>query len=55
MISVPDAGLAGACGELRGFRQEFYRCLSRRADALFELADAALWAGAVAGGAVAGG
>jgi hypothetical protein len=44
MNSVPDAGMAGACGELCGFRQEFYRCLPRRADALFELADAVLGA-----------
>jgi hypothetical protein len=42
MISVPDAGLAGARGDLCGFRQEFYRCLSRRPDALFELAEAVL-------------
>ncbi|MEU7476429.1 transposase [Lentzea sp. NPDC042327] len=28
--------------ELSGLRQEFYRCLTRRADALFELADAVL-------------
>src|ERR1051326_7874809 len=46
MISVPDAGLAGARGNLCGFRDEFYRCLSRRADALFELTDAVLCAGA---------
>jgi DDE superfamily endonuclease len=44
MISVPDAGLAGARGDLCGFREEFYRCLPRRADALFELAEAALCA-----------
>src|SRR5215472_10155213 len=44
MISVPDAGVAGARGELCGFRREFYRCLPRRADALFELADAVLTA-----------
>ena len=44
MISVPDAGLAGARRDLCGFRQEFYRCLSRRPDALFELADAVLCA-----------
>jgi hypothetical protein len=37
MISVPDAGLAGARGDLWGFRREFYRCLSRWPDALFEL------------------
>jgi hypothetical protein len=40
----PDAGLAGARGNLRGFRGEFYRCLSRWPDALFELADAVLCA-----------
>jgi DDE superfamily endonuclease len=45
MISVPDAGVAGARGDLCGFREEFYRCLSRRPDALFELADAVLCAG----------
>src|SRR5690242_3039729 len=44
MNSVPDAGMAGACGELCWFRQEFYRCSPRRADALFELADAVLGA-----------
>jgi hypothetical protein len=37
---VPDAGLAGARGNLCGFREEFCRCLSRRPDALFELTDA---------------
>ena len=44
MISVHDAGQAGAFGELSGFRQEFYRCLTGRADALFELVDAVLCA-----------
>ncbi len=44
MISVPDAGLAGGRGDLRGFREEFYRCLSRRPDALSELTDAVLCA-----------
>ncbi|HEX7305982.1 NF041680 family putative transposase [Lentzea sp.] len=34
----------GASGELSGLRQEFYRCLPRRADALFELTDAILCA-----------
>ena len=33
MISEPDADLAGVCRDLCGFRQEFYRCLSRRPDA----------------------
>ena len=42
MISVHDAGAAGALGELSGFRQEFYQCLTARADALFELSDAVL-------------
>ena len=36
MISVHDRGPAGALGELSRFRQEFYQCLTRRADALFE-------------------
>jgi hypothetical protein len=34
MIRVRDAVQAGALGELSGFRQEFYRCLPARADAL---------------------
>jgi DDE superfamily endonuclease len=45
LISVHDTGCAGALGELSGFRQKFYGCLTRRADALFELADAVLCAG----------
>lgn len=44
MISVHDTGLAGALGELSGFREEFYQCLAARADALFELTDAVLCA-----------
>jgi hypothetical protein len=44
LISVHDAGSAGAAGDLSGFRQEFYRCLTSRADALFELCDAVLCA-----------
>ncbi|GAB3002733.1 NF041680 family putative transposase [Saccharothrix stipae] len=44
MISVPHAGGRRADGELSGFRREFYECLTRRADALFELGDAVLWA-----------
>jgi len=51
-LSCPGAGrqpaLAGA-GEgrrvLAGFRGEFYRCLTRRGDALFGLADAVLCSG----------
>lgn len=44
MISVHDAGAAGAIRELSRFRQEFYQCLRARADALFELTDAVLCA-----------
>ncbi|WP_262402285.1 transposase [Actinomadura sp. CNU-125] len=44
MISVHDADVAGALGELSRFRQEFYQCLTARADALFELTDAVLCA-----------
>ena len=42
MVRVRDAVQAGALGELSGFRQELYGCLSRRADALFELCDSIL-------------
>ncbi|MEV4826705.1 NF041680 family putative transposase, partial [Micromonospora sp. NPDC049274] len=42
MISVPDVDPAGALGRLAGFRAELRRCLTGRADALFELADAVL-------------
>jgi hypothetical protein len=41
-FSVHDAGRAGAFGELAGFREDLYRCLTGRADALFELTDALL-------------
>jgi DDE superfamily endonuclease len=44
MISVHGAGSAGAAGDLARFREEFYQCLTRRADALFELCDAVLCA-----------
>jgi hypothetical protein len=44
LISVHDTGAAGAGGDLSWFRREFHRCLSRRADALFELCDAVLCA-----------
>lgn len=39
-----DTGAAGAGGDLSWFRREFHQCLSRRADALFELCDAVLCA-----------
>lgn len=42
MISVPDAAADGGVGVLSGFRQEFYDCLTARADALFELCEAVL-------------
>lgn len=42
MISVPHADSGPVDWELSGFRRESYRCLFRRADALFELADAVL-------------
>jgi DDE superfamily endonuclease len=44
MVRVRDAVQVGALGELSRFRQEFYRCLPARADALFELAEAVLCA-----------
>ncbi len=44
MISVHDAGSAGELGMLSVFRRDFYDCLRRRADALFELCDALLCA-----------
>jgi hypothetical protein len=44
LISVHDTGRAGALGELSGFRERFYQCLTGRADALFDLADAVLCA-----------
>jgi hypothetical protein len=40
VISVTDVGGRDAAGSLVVFRRELHRCLSRRADALFELADA---------------
>ncbi len=42
VISVHDDGLAGELAGLAAFRQELYRCLFRRADALFELTDSIL-------------
>jgi hypothetical protein len=42
VISVHDDRKTDALGELAGFRQEFYSCLTARADALFELCDAVL-------------
>jgi hypothetical protein len=40
VISVHDDRLTDALGELAGFRQEFYGCLTARAD-VFELCDGA--------------
>jgi hypothetical protein len=44
VISVHDTGHAGALGELSAFRERLYRCLTARADTLFELTDAVLCA-----------
>jgi hypothetical protein len=44
VISVQDVVSVGALGDLSAFRRQFYRCLMRRADALFELTDAVLCA-----------
>jgi hypothetical protein len=41
--SVHDALGLDVAGELAGFRRELHRCLTARADALFELTDALLW------------
>lgn len=41
------SGGSGAPAALRAFRETFYTCLRRRADALFELADAILAVGSV--------
>jgi hypothetical protein len=42
VISVHDAGPADGVGRLTDLRREFHRCLTARADALFELTDALL-------------
>ncbi|WP_306991991.1 NF041680 family putative transposase [Amycolatopsis thermophila] len=44
VISLPDASTRRADGELSRFRRRVYESLNRRADALFELADAVLCA-----------
>ncbi len=44
MISVHHLESGPALGALSGFRREFHGCLTRRADGLFELADAVLCA-----------
>jgi hypothetical protein len=43
-ISVHDRRCAGEIGTLASFRREFYACLTGRADAMFELAEAVLCA-----------
>ena len=45
MISVHDGGSAGVVGRLAAFRRAFHRCLTARADGLFELTEALLCAG----------
>jgi hypothetical protein len=42
LISLHHPGQAHASGDLSTFRQQFHACLTRRADALFELCDAVL-------------
>jgi hypothetical protein len=42
VMSVHDPGREAVFGALVGFREGFYGCLTARADALFELADAVL-------------
>src|SRR2546421_12496485 len=44
VISVQDGVPVGTLGELSAFRREFYRCLTRRAAALFWLCDGVLCA-----------
>ena len=44
MVSVHDGDRGKQVGELAGFRQSFYGCVTARADALFELTDALLCA-----------
>jgi hypothetical protein len=44
VVSVHDPVRGKAFGDLRQFRQEFYFCLTSRADAMFELTDAVLCA-----------
>jgi hypothetical protein len=44
LISVHDPETAAALGQLSAFRTEFYACLTRRADAVFDLTDAVLCA-----------
>jgi hypothetical protein len=41
VINVHDGHQIGMSGEMARFRQEFYECLTARADALFELVDGA--------------
>lgn len=44
VVSVHDPEITAALGQLSGFRDESHRCLSSRADGLFELTDAVLCA-----------
>jgi hypothetical protein len=41
VISVQDGMAVSTLGDLSAFRREFHQCLTRRADALFELCDGA--------------
>ncbi len=42
MISVQDGDPGGGLGRPAEFRREFYRCLTTRRDAMFEVTDALL-------------
>lgn len=42
MMSVPDADRRAAFGQLSRFREQWYACLTGRADTLFEVTDAVL-------------
>lgn len=44
MNIVQDTGGTGVFGHLSTFRQELYRCVTTRSDAVFELVDAVLCA-----------
>jgi hypothetical protein len=43
-LVLPDTPGSGPAGALAGFRRDYHRCLTGRADALFELTDAVLCA-----------
>ena len=56
VVESEGGGDGPGCDRLRRLRADIYGCFTRRADALFELCDAMLCAGAggLSGGALAG-